>query len=196
MPTWRFLDNIIWQRNIVNTRNKYEYVGRYMNPAVFFFHPIVGVEVLILSALYLLVTDHGSAVWILRFTRVVRSQSTVQGLLQGEIKKKTPNCIMSFIKNFGWVFRTWPYPALSADQRTKRHSPQVKTWDDARIGNIFSNARNGNARNGTNSLTALHSPFITNRRISLVLVHNGHKLDIRYKKFMIHAVDIYSTINC
>jgi hypothetical protein len=27
----------------------------------FFFHPIVGVEVLIVSALYLLVTDHGSA---------------------------------------------------------------------------------------------------------------------------------------
>jgi hypothetical protein len=24
----------------------------------------------------------------------------------------------------------------------------------------------------------------------LVLIHNGHKLDIRHKKFMIHAVDI------
>jgi hypothetical protein len=58
-----------------------------MYPA-FFFHPIVGVEVPIVNALYLLVTDHGSAVSILRFTRVVRSQSTVQGVLQGEIKKK------------------------------------------------------------------------------------------------------------
>jgi hypothetical protein len=56
---------------------------------------------------------------------VVRSQSTVQGLLQGEIKKNT------------------------------QYNAQVKTWDDARIGNIFSNARNGNARNGTNSVVLL-----------------------------------------
>jgi hypothetical protein len=55
----------------------------------FFFHPIVGVEVPIVNALYLLVTNHGSAVWILRFTRVVRSQSTVEGLLQVEILKNT-----------------------------------------------------------------------------------------------------------
>jgi hypothetical protein len=27
-------------------------------------------------------------------------------------------------------------------------------------------------------------------RYLLVLIHNGHKLDIRHKKFMIHAVDI------
>jgi hypothetical protein len=35
------------------------------------------------------VTNYGSAV--LRFTRVVRSQSTLRRLLRGEIKKKTPD---------------------------------------------------------------------------------------------------------
>jgi hypothetical protein len=77
---------------------------------------------------------------------------------------------MSWIKNIGWVFRTSPYPALSTDQRTKRHSPQVKTWDDARIGNIFSNARNGNARNGTNSRQVV--PQVINQSFQRVL--GGH----------------------
>jgi hypothetical protein len=52
---------------------------------VFFtFHLIVGVEESILNALYRLrITDP------LRFTRVVRSQSTLQRLLRGEILKNT-----------------------------------------------------------------------------------------------------------
>jgi hypothetical protein len=33
--------------------------------------------------------DHGSAVYILRFTRVVRSQSTLQRLLRRQILKNT-----------------------------------------------------------------------------------------------------------
>jgi hypothetical protein len=53
----------------------------------FKFHLIVGVEESIVNTLPIHVTDHGSAVLILRF---IRSQSTLQRLLRGEIKKKHP----------------------------------------------------------------------------------------------------------
>jgi hypothetical protein len=50
----------------------------------FKFHLIVGVEESIVNALYRLrITDQ--LLKILRFTRVVRSQSTLQRLLRGEI---------------------------------------------------------------------------------------------------------------
>jgi hypothetical protein len=55
----------------------------------FKFHLIVGVEEWIVNALYRLrITNQ--LFKSLRFTRVMRSQSTLQRLLRGEIKKKHP----------------------------------------------------------------------------------------------------------
>jgi hypothetical protein len=61
------------------------YVGCF-----FKFQVIIGVEKSIVNALYgLQITDQLFKFYVLR--RGVRSQSTLQRLLRGEIKKKTPN---------------------------------------------------------------------------------------------------------